>query len=149
VSIYGANRWTLGTEPYLVTFEDDVTVSHHVTFITHDGGLRVIRATHPEASYYAPIIVESGAFTGARTILLPGVRVGSMSVVGAGAVVSRDVPERVVVVGCPARPIRSMDDYAFARRVDWTNTMGLSKRAKEKVLREKYPPGRASGTANA
>jgi acetyltransferase-like isoleucine patch superfamily enzyme len=95
VSIYGANRWTLGTEPYLVTLEDDVTVSHDVTFITHDGGLRVIRATRAEASYYAPIIVESGAFIGARAVLLPGVRVGSMSVVGAGAVVSRDVPERV------------------------------------------------------
>jgi len=147
VHIYGGSRWTLGSEPYLVTIEDNVTISHDVSFITHDGGLQVIWDLHPEAFYYAPIIVGAGAFIGARAILLPGVTVGSMSVVGAGAVVSRDVPARVVAVGCPARPIRSVDDYAVARRGEWTNTAGLSTREKEKVLRAKYlPRGTSEGS---
>jgi acetyltransferase-like isoleucine patch superfamily enzyme len=144
VHIYGGNRWTLGSEPYLVTIEDNVTISHDVSFITHDGGLQVIWDLHPEADYFAPIIVGACAFIGARVILLPGVTVGSMSVVGAGAVVSRDIPARVVAVGSPARPIRSVDDYAAARRDEWTNTAGLSTREKEKVLREKYLPRRNS-----
>ncbi len=48
-------------------------------------------------------IVESGAAIGGGAVVLPGVRVGRMAMVGAGAVVTRDVPERGIVAGNPAR----------------------------------------------
>jgi UDP-2-acetamido-3-amino-2,3-dideoxy-glucuronate N-acetyltransferase len=48
-------------------------------------------------------IVEYGAAIGGGAVVLPGVRVGRMAIVGAGAVVTRDVPERGIVVGNPAR----------------------------------------------
>ncbi len=50
-------------------------------------------------------MIESDVWIGANASILPGVRVGSGSVVGAGAVVTRDIPPGKVVVGVPARVI--------------------------------------------
>ncbi len=55
------------------------------------------------------IVVEDGAWIGAGAILLDGVRVGARAVVGAGAVVTRDVPPRTLAVGTPARVVRGLD----------------------------------------
>ena len=56
-----------------------------------------------------PVVIEDGAWLGGGAILLPGVRVGRNAVVGAGAVVTRDVPANAVVAGNPARVIRGID----------------------------------------
>lgn len=50
-----------------------------------------------------PIVIENDVFIGARVIILPGVRIGIGSVIGAGSVVSRDIPPYSVAVGNPAR----------------------------------------------
>ena len=55
------------------------------------------------------IVVEDGAWIGAGAILLDGVRVGGRAVVGAGAVVTRDVPSRTLATGVPAQVIRQLD----------------------------------------
>lgn len=57
----------------------------------------------------APILIGRNAFVGVRALLLPGVTVGPDSIVGAGAVVTRDVEGGVVVAGNPARPIRTVN----------------------------------------
>ena len=54
----------------------------------------------------APIVIGEDCFIGARAFVLPGVTVGAQSIVGAGSVVSRDVPAGMVVAGNPARVIR-------------------------------------------
>jgi maltose O-acetyltransferase len=56
-----------------------------------------------------PIVIEDNVWLGGSAILLPGVRVGRNAVVGAGAVVSRDVPANTVVAGNPARVIREIE----------------------------------------
>ena len=56
-----------------------------------------------------PIVVEDNVWLGGAAILLPGVTVGRNAVVGAGAVVSRDVPPNTVVAGNPARVIREIE----------------------------------------
>lgn len=58
----------------------------------------------PGATLNGGAIIEEGAIIGANATVLPQVRVGSYAVVGAGAVVTRDVPPRSVVVGVPAYP---------------------------------------------
>lgn len=55
-----------------------------------------------------PITIEDNVWLGGGAIVLPGVRIGANSVIGAGAVVTKDVPANVVAVGNPARVIRSI-----------------------------------------
>jgi acetyltransferase-like isoleucine patch superfamily enzyme len=54
-----------------------------------------------------PVVVETGADVGMNASVLPGVRVGAHAIVGAGAVVTQDVPEYAIVAGVPARVLRS------------------------------------------
>jgi maltose O-acetyltransferase len=56
-----------------------------------------------------PIVIEDNVWLGGGAILLPGVRIGLNAVVGAGAVVSRNVPANTVVAGNPARVIREIE----------------------------------------
>jgi maltose O-acetyltransferase len=56
-----------------------------------------------------PIVIEDNVWLGGGAILLPGIKIGRNAVVGAGAVVTRSVPENVVVAGNPARVIREID----------------------------------------
>lgn len=59
-----------------------------------------------------PVVVEDGAWIAAGAIILKGVRVGRDAVVGAGAVVTTDVPPRTVVAGNPARIVKRLDETA-------------------------------------
>jgi len=56
----------------------------------------------------APIILEENVWLGARVIVLRGVRIGANSVIGAGSVVSKDIPPRSVAVGVPAKVTRTL-----------------------------------------
>jgi acetyltransferase-like isoleucine patch superfamily enzyme len=88
------------------TIEDGVFVGPHVIF-TND---TIPRAINPDGSRKSdddwdvgPILVRYGASIGAGSILLPRIIVGRFALVGAGAVVTRDVPDFGLVVGNPAR----------------------------------------------
>lgn len=54
-----------------------------------------------------PVVIGEGAWIGAATTIVPGVTIGENAVVGAGAIVTKDVPARARVAGAPARPILS------------------------------------------
>lgn len=57
-----------------------------------------------------PVIIEDNVWIGCRAIVLPGVRIGSYSVVGAGSVVTKDVPPNTLVAGNPARIVRKLNE---------------------------------------
>ena len=75
------------------------TAAHHLQAEARIQGLEVAKA----------IVIEDKVWIGGSAILLPGVRIGRNAVVGAGAVVSRDVPPNTVVAGNPARVIREIE----------------------------------------
>lgn len=85
---------------------DGVFVGHHVTFTndrypastTSDGEIK-----GSDDWELSPCIIEEGASIGSGAVLLPGVRVGERALVGAGAVVTKDVESGAVVAGNPAR----------------------------------------------
>lgn len=109
--LLGISRATFGSEPYLVSLGNRVTVTAEVRFITHDGGVWIFRQEWPEAELVAGIAIGDDVFIGARALILPGVRVGSNTVIGAGSVVTREVPSGQVVAGVPARAICTTADY--------------------------------------
>ncbi len=102
-----------GSEPYLVEIGDHVTISAHVTFVTHDGGTWVFRHLPEYAGLqrFGRIKIGNNCFVGARAIILPDVSIGDDCVIGAGSVVTRSVPGGSVVAGVPARFVCSYDDY--------------------------------------
>lgn len=102
-----------GSEPYLVTICDNVTISNNVQFITHDGGTRVFRTEerYKKVIKFGRIFVDKNTFIGARTIVMPNVKIGKNVVIAAGSVVTKSVPDNVVVGGNPAKIICSLEDY--------------------------------------
>jgi len=108
------NRCKISSHTFIcegVTVEDEVFIGHNVTFINDlypratngDGGLQT------EADWKCvPTRVGRGASIGSGATLLCGVTVGERAVVGAGSVVTRDVPPDAVVAGNPARVIRRL-----------------------------------------
>jgi acetyltransferase-like isoleucine patch superfamily enzyme len=89
-----------------VTIEDNVFVGHGVAFIndiypratTADGGLQT------EADWaVSPTLVKKGASIGSGATVLANVTIGENALVGAGSVVTKDVPAGAIVAGCPAR----------------------------------------------
>lgn len=104
-----------GSEPYLITLGDNVRISFDVRFVTHDGGTWAFRNYYEDMQdvvKFGPIVVEGGAFVGARSTIMPGVRIGSHAVIGAGSIVTKDVPAETVWAGVPARQICTLREYA-------------------------------------
>jgi acetyltransferase-like isoleucine patch superfamily enzyme len=139
VEIFGANLFTFGSEPYLVSIGNQVTISHDVDFITHDGGLRIARARYPGAYLYGRIQVADRCFLGAHCVLLPGTKIGTGSVIGSGSIVTGEIPSGVVAVGVPAKAIKSVEDYIQETRHLWIDTGGLTPDEKKELLRRRLP----------
>ena len=94
-----------------VTIEDDVFVGHNVTFINdkipratnEDGGMQNESDWKVEKTF-----VKKGASIGSSATIMCGVTIGEKAIVGAGAVVTEDVPPNSVVAGVPAKILRSL-----------------------------------------
>ena len=96
-----------------VTIEDDVFIGHNVTFINdmypkstvEGGGLQT------EADWVCiPTLIKKRASVGSSVTILAGVTVGEEAIVGAGSVVTKDVPPGMIVAGNPARPLRKITE---------------------------------------
>ncbi|WP_312178886.1 sugar O-acetyltransferase [Arthrobacter sp.] len=94
-----------------ISIGDDVQIGPNVQLLT---------PTHPLApgprrdklEAARPITIGNNVWLGGGVVVLPGISIGANTVVGAGAVVTRDLPANVVAVGNPARIVRELDDGA-------------------------------------
>ena len=94
-----------------VTIEDNVFVGHNVTFINdvyprataNDGNLQT-----EDDWTCIPTLIKQGASIGSSVTLLCGITIGENAIVGAGSVVTKDVPANTIVAGNPARILRTI-----------------------------------------
>lgn len=90
-----------------ITIGDGCLIGHNVVLATinHD-----LMPENNRKNHYAPIHIGSHVWIGSNATILPGATIGDWAVVAAGAVVTKDVPERTVVGGVPAKIIKTIEN---------------------------------------
>ena len=76
--------------------------------------------------YNKDVYIGENAWIGACAVIVPGVRIGKNTVIGAGSVVTKDIPDNVVAVGYPCRVLREVSEHDRVffykdERIDWEN----------------------------
>lgn len=114
-----------------VVDDGDVYVGDKVMF---GPNVTIATANHPiepglrsqAMQYNKPVHIGENVWVGANTVIVPGVSIGKNSVIGAGSVVTKDIPENVVAVGNPCRVLRPIGEhdreYFYKNeKIDWEN----------------------------
>ena len=96
----------------LSSIDDDCFVAPEVAF-TND---RFLGRTKERFRYHRGVTMLRGARVGANATVLPGITIGADALVAAGSIVTRDVPERVTVLGAPARQLRAVPEEQLLER---------------------------------
>lgn len=91
-----------------ITIEDNVQIAGNVSLLSNNHDLY-----DRQILLCKPIVIREGVWIGANAVVLAGVEIGKYAVVGAGAVVTKDVPDYSVVVGNPAKIIKTLDKSKF------------------------------------
>ncbi|MDR7079132.1 maltose O-acetyltransferase [Neobacillus niacini] len=92
---------------WLINIGNNVTIGPEAYILAHDA------STIKELNFtkVGSITIEDNVFIGARALILPGVTIGKNSIVAAGSIVTKTVPENSIVAGNPAKVITSKDEY--------------------------------------
>lgn len=137
---WGGSHVHLGSNIYAnfnLTLVDDgqIYIGDYVNF---GPNVTIVSAGHPVLpelrkepflQYNKDVHIEDGVWIGAGVVVLPGVTIGRNSVIGAGSVVTRDIPENVVAVGNPCRVLREIGEkdrktFFQEEEIDWDNLKG-------------------------
>lgn len=135
--IFTPERAIFGSEPYLVSLGNNCFIAEGVRFITHDGAAFVLRDSLPDIDVVAPICVGNNVFIGMRAVILPGVNIGDNCIIGAGAVVSHDVPNNSVAAGVPAKTVKTIQEYTLKAIPRSIGTGSLIEKAS--ILKQMFP----------
>ena len=99
-------------DPHLVKLGDNVWITAGCQLLCHDASvimINIMRQGHRDR--VGPIIMGNNSFLGNNVIVLPGITIGSNTIVGAGSVVTKEVTDNAVWAGNPARFICPVDEY--------------------------------------
>ncbi|MBR9855646.1 MAG: acyltransferase [Algicola sp.] len=130
-----------GTEPYLIEIGDNFATAPNVHFITHDGGLHVIRNLKKEyrnIDLIKKIVIGNNVFIGLNTMILPGSVIGDNIVVGAGSIVKGVLESNSVYAGSPAKLICSIEEYFEKNKPDYDFVYGMELSEKKEYLDKKF-----------
>jgi acetyltransferase-like isoleucine patch superfamily enzyme len=131
-----------GSEPYLINMGDNVRTSGNVSFITHAGGLSIIRCLYPEykdIDLFEPINIGNNVFLGYGVTVLPGAEIGDNVIVGANSVVTKKkLKDNSIYAGVPAKYICSLDEFMAKNKSKFVYTHNLAPAEKERYLKEKF-----------
>lgn len=131
---------SFGSEPYLISIGNHVRINEGVQLVTHDGGMWVLRYAQEyskifkDADKFGKIVIGDNVHIGTNSIIMPGVTIGMNSIIGCGAVVTKDVPDNSIVAGVPAKVIESLDEYARKQEGVYVNTKHMSQKEKKEFI---------------
>jgi acetyltransferase-like isoleucine patch superfamily enzyme len=95
-----------GNEAYSVTIGGNVDLAPRVCILSGSHEIDMIGKHSAGPGSGGDVIIEDGVWVGANSTILPGVRIGEKSVIGAGSVVTKDIPPYCIAVGNPCKPIK-------------------------------------------
>lgn len=107
------------SDPSHIFIGNNVYVTAGVRFINHDmmnGMLNRVLGTNEFKYTVKDIHIEDNVVVNANALILPGVTIHKNCIIGAGAVVSKDIPENSVAAGNPIRVIETLDEYITKKR---------------------------------
>lgn len=134
-----------GNDPYLIEIGSDCLISSNVTFLAHDGGVKVLNSL----GYFegqlmdkmARIKIGNNCFIGCDAVIMGGVTIGDNVIIGTRSVVTKDIPSGMVAAGMPARVICTIEEYyeKNKKRGVFFPTLTMSHEEKVKYLIENVP----------
>lgn len=138
VYFYDLKIGDFGSEPWMITIGDNVHITSGCKFITHDGGTLILRRFQKNLELTFPIVIHDNVYLGVNTIVLPGVTIGENSIIGAGSIVTKDVPKNSVYAGVPAKFIKTTNEYLEQIKLKSLGIGHLSAKEKANKLKEIY-----------
>jgi len=93
--------------PEYIYIEDDVSLAGNNYILTHSNPYPHFKNVLD--SFVAPVVIKKGAWIGIGAMILPEVVIGEYSVIAAGSVVTKSIPDKVIVGGMPAKVIKDID----------------------------------------
>jgi len=91
--------------PEKLTIEDNVYITRGVKILCHTNYTPPLQKLFKAENIVKPVLIKSGSFIGVNSIILPGITIGKCSIVAAGAVVTKNVPDYTIFGGNPAKKI--------------------------------------------
>lgn len=129
------NSNILTSESYLIEIGDNVTISDHVSFVTHDNSIS--KALPGSGNLFGRIVIGNNCFIGAHSILMYGVELADNVIVASGSVVTKSVKEsNVIIGGNPAKVISRFESFVDKNKEKAMRVASLSEEEKRHLLQD-------------
>jgi len=135
----------VGNDPYLVEIGTNCALSAKVTFVCHDGGVKVLNTLGyfdgQRMDKMARIKIGNNCMIGYEAVIMGGVKIGDNVIIGTRSVVTKDIPSGVVAAGMPAKVICTIDEYykKNKERGCFYPTPNMTKEEKKEYLMNNVP----------
>lgn len=129
-NLIGRRHWS--SEPYLIKVGSNCQLTDCRIF-THGGG-QCIRKQHPDFDCFGKVSIGDYVYIGTGSLIMPGVTIGNNVLVAAGSVVTKSIPDNVVVGGNPAKIICTIEEYYIRNKQYDLHSKGLDSIEKRKLI---------------